>query len=102
MGDWYAVELAAAALATYRLARLIAYDEIFAWLRERVAEVEDVPFLAWLNDLVNCPYCLGVWFAVAMLGLLWAGTPVTLGIVLVLGVAGAQDFLESASRGDRD
>lgn len=46
------------ALATYRIARLVAQDDLTAPLRERVRDSN-----RFVGRLVQCPHCVGVWAA---------------------------------------
>ena len=88
---WLAFKTVLAVLACYRLARLVAYDEAFAWLRQSV-KPESV-----LGKFFSCPYCVGFWFAILMAVLVGLNTSWALIVLLALGIAGAQDLLESAS-----
>lgn len=45
-------------LAAYRVARLIAVDDLTAPLRDRTH--------GWLGELVTCPFCTGVWVSIAV------------------------------------
>ena len=83
-----------AVLACYRLARLLAYDDIFAWLRQSVRP-ESV-----LGKFISCPYCTGIWFAIPLAFLVALNTQLALLALLVPGIAGAQDLLESTSERD--
>ena len=97
-----------AALAVYRLSELVAYDDgpcnclkrLRAWLSNECTDCP--PLRETLGDLVHCPYCLGVWFAVAIAPLaLW---PTAYGdmALAVLGLAGAQSLLTAVTGGTRD
>ena len=86
-----------AALATYRLAELVALDQgpfgVFAKVRGWAGCHPSDLVRENLGELLHCPYCLGVWFGV-FCGLLalWP----TLGgdlILAVFGLSGAQAFL---------
>ena len=90
MTGWMAFKTILAVLACYRLARLVAYDDIFAWLRNAVK-----PESA-LGKFFSCPYCVGVWFALPLVFLVGLNTQWALLILLILGIAGAQDYLESS------
>ena len=91
MTGWLAFKTVLAVLACYRLARLVAYDEAFAWLHRSV-KPESV-----LGKFFSCPYCVGFWFAILMAVLVGLNTSWALIVLLALGIAGAQDMLESAS-----
>ena len=97
---------AVAALAVYRLAQLVTLDDgpgaIFRRLRayfgERAAGAA-VGSAAWsAAELVNCPYCLGVWFA-ALVALALYPVSALEYILYVFGLAGAQALLQTV--GDR-
>lgn len=89
------VRLLLAVLACYRLARLLSVDDgpgnVFLRLRALVP-----PDRMW-GKLLLCPYCLGVWLAVLAPLVVLAPTTVSDVLLVWLGVAGAQDFLESRS-----
>lgn len=65
------------ALATYRVWRLIAVDQITEPIRARFI-FRDGRLWQWVADLVGCPWCLGWWLSgvasvayVMVLGLGW-------------------------------
>lgn len=102
------LKIALAILATFRLAQLVALDDgpldIFKMLRlaigHRAAWAHgsgkrfDVLFWSSFAELFHCPYCLGVWFALAITPLVFIDN-VTIDIILVaLALAGGQSFLE--------
>lgn len=109
------------ALATYRVARIIAEDTISEPARERMyrwawddahpdESVDDdgkrvllahprAAWRTWVHGLFTCPLCIGVWTAAALYAL-WRFVdwePVNVAIVM-LAIAGLQCFL--ATRAD--
>lgn len=67
---WY---LIINALAVFRLTRLFARDSITAWLRN--ADI-DLPYVTFSPGvLLNCEWCLSVWFGALAVGLteVWFG-----------------------------
>ena len=88
------LRLICAAFAVYRLARLITQDEgpfsVFKRLREWAAVNSE-----GMADLVICPFCLGVWFAAIVAALVIMPTLVGEAILVWLGLAGAQSFLQA-------
>jgi hypothetical protein len=108
------------ALATYRLARVIASDTISATLRGRLyrfawddenpevvtvdGEEVFVPTAraAWrtyLYELLTCPVCAGVWVAAGVYSAWrWWDTEAVHAVIVVAAVAGLQCFL--ATRAD--
>ena len=97
-----------AALAVYRVSELVAYDDgpfgcirrFRAWLANESTGIDGLR--ETLGDLVHCPYCLGIWFALVLMPLaLWPtwGGDVALA---ALGLAGAQSVLSAVTGGGRD
>ena len=91
MTGWLLFKTMLAILACYRLSRLVAYDNIFAWLRPKKSR---------LGKFFSCPFCTGVWFAVPLAVLVDFNSTLALLILLALGIAGAQDLLESSAGRD--
>lgn len=95
------------ALATYRLAQLIAYDdgpfEIIMNFRRSVKKRANRAWAkpAWtsLVELTECPYCLGVWFAgfTTLIVAILLGMGFWTAILFWWAVAGIQAFLQSLS-----
>lgn len=54
----------------------------------------------WLYELLTCPHCLGVWFAVAAYCTWRWGGDVGLAVLAVLAIAGAQSVIVSALPND--
>lgn len=52
------------AFATFRVTRLIVYDKISQWFRNLFAY--DNNFFATIRDLLACPWCIGIWAALAV------------------------------------
>lgn len=87
------LRLLLAAFAVYRLAQLVAIDDgpgdVFRRLRARAVT-------GWFAGLVHCVYCLGVWFAaLAAVAVLWP-CGVSDAALVVLGLAGAQTWMQGA------
>lgn len=82
------------ALATFRLVRLFTYDHITAFLRDWVRPAKDGTFLGTVRDLLNCPWCTGVWFAfLAYVG--YSVTPeLVMPLVLILAIAALASFFQ--------
>ncbi|MCM3338194.1 DUF1360 domain-containing protein [Paenibacillus sp. MER TA 81-3] len=102
-------------LASYRLTRLIVFDEITAFLRrpfveERfhtdetgaiyaVIDEKGGRFHAFMRKLLTCYWCVGVWSA-AVVGAAYLLIPdIAYPLVLVLAIAGAAGILESFVKG---
>ena len=55
-------------LATYRLTRLLIYDEIFYFVKDYIRQFKDEKgFVRSAYVLFNCPWCVGVWSAMFIL-----------------------------------
>lgn len=86
------------AFVVYRLALLISKDTLTEPLRkpfgQRAAGQPRYSRAWYLAELINCPYCTGVWFAFA---LTFALLPASLGEFLLywLALAGLQAFFFS-------
>ena len=102
------IEFVLAVLATYRLAQLVALDDgpldCFATLRGLTVyspkgKRREGPIWKSLEELMDCPYCLGVWFAGLMTLLVVQIVPTDLwtGLLFWLGVAGGQCALQSST-----
>lgn len=98
MPDWLRWVLAA--LACYRLAQLVAVDDgpfaLCKRLRQALGRRAGAEG-SWrwsLAELANCPYCLGVWFAVPCAWACLGPSGPTDAILAWLGLAGAQALME--------
>jgi hypothetical protein len=101
-----AMRLSLAMLAVYRLAVLFACDDgplfIFREMRRAVGRwaaketASKFSNAARLSaaELVNCPFCLGVWFAALLAPLVALPTLPGDLFLLWLGLAGAQQWLQ--------
>ncbi|GER67382.1 membrane protein [Weizmannia acidilactici] len=109
MSDWCVFMLMA--FASFRLARLIVYDKITAFLRkpfhEEVEETEPDGSKAtyiilkgkglrrWIGELLSCYWCTGIWCAV-LIYVLWLFFPqVGEPLITVLAIAGLAGLIES-------
>lgn len=98
-----------AALAVYRLAQLVAIDDgpldACRRLRAWCGTLGNDRARSFLGGLVHCPYCVGLYAAAAMGLLVLVPTSVGDVVLLVLGLAGAQAWLQGpreANDGDID
>lgn len=99
--------------AAFRITRLVVYDKITRWFRElfaqtRVVEkdgtkfVEVTPYASGFRhtvyDLLNCPWCIGIWSAAivvfAYFVFIWAWS-----IIFFLAIAGAGSLLQVIANG---
>jgi hypothetical protein len=95
-------------LASFRITRLIVYDKVTRFFREWFVEkreviiesktyVEIIPytsgFRATLHELLNCPWCIGMWAALittfAYFAFDWSWF-----VILFLAIAGVASFIQ--------
>lgn len=63
------VDILGTGLASYKVGRLVAKDEVTTWVRAPVTEDPDATqpkrqgVERAIGELVTCPYCVGVWVA---------------------------------------
>jgi len=80
-------------LATFRLTRLVVYDSIMRWFRNFFEDGKPYTFLGTLKTLVNCPWCMGLWFAVVVSGAYFYA-PFLWFFIFVLALSGAATFIQ--------
>jgi uncharacterized membrane protein YccF (DUF307 family) len=92
-------------LASYRLTHLIVFDKITEFIRkpfmkkievhtEHGTEMKSVP-KSMFGYLLNCYWCAGIWSAILLGGAYLLLPDITIVVVLILSIAGAQCILES-------
>ncbi|MDB5225752.1 MAG: hypothetical protein JWL87_704 [Candidatus Adlerbacteria bacterium] len=101
------------AFAAFRVTRLVVYDKITRWFRELFAEtrsyekdgtwyVEVKPhvsgFRSTVYDLLNCPWCIGVWSALVVTFCYFV-FPWAWSVVFFLALAGAGSMLQIIANG---
>jgi hypothetical protein len=89
-------------LASYKLGRLVAKDDVTSWVRAPVTRDEDAtepkPYgmERALGELVTCPYCLGVWVASGLSYALVLVPRETRLVTTIFGSQAVADFLNAA------
>lgn len=81
------------ALAAFRLTRLFVYDTIMAWFRDFFAGGKPMTFVGTIKTLVNCPWCMGLWFALVVATAYFVA-PVIWFFMFVLALAGLTTLLQ--------
>ncbi|HYF29119.1 MAG TPA: DUF1360 domain-containing protein [Candidatus Paceibacterota bacterium] len=84
------------ALATWRLIRLFTYDAITAFVRDWFANAAPHTFLGTLKTLINCPWCIGLWFSFIVVFFYFA-TIYAWPVILILALAAIGSFLQILS-----
>lgn len=81
------------ALAVMRLVRLFTYDVITAFIRDWFVGAEPESLRDSLGALINCPWCLGLWWALVV-AFFYLATPIAWYGILVLALASVASFLQ--------
>ncbi len=89
-------ELSLMTLAIFRLVRLVSYDVITKFIRDAVAGAPRDSFLGTFSQLINCPWCTGLWFSFFVVFAYFA-TPVAFPIIVILALAGVASFIQILS-----
>ncbi|HEY4501745.1 MAG TPA: DUF1360 domain-containing protein [Candidatus Paceibacterota bacterium] len=78
--------------ATFRITRLVVYDRIMLWFREFFADRRGA-FMAVVADLLQCPWCIGVWAALAVMFAYFV-YPWAWSVIFFLALAGAGSLVQ--------
>jgi hypothetical protein len=90
-----------AAFACFRLAELFSFDDgpfdalyrLRLWMGGYDFGENGEPVSTW-GRLINCPFCLGIWFALLIALVLWGNAPIVTFVLYWLALAGAQAALQ--------
>jgi len=85
-------------LATFRLTRLVVYDSITRWIRDWFEDGREYSFLGTLKTLINCPWCVGLWFA-AVVAAAYFIAPFSWFFIFILALGGAASLLQIIANG---
>jgi hypothetical protein len=89
-------------LASYKVGRLVAKDEVTTWMRapvtrdEEAQEPEREGMARALGELVTCPHCVGLWVAAGFSAGLVLLPRETRFAATIFGSQAAADFLNAA------
>ncbi len=81
------------ALAIFRLVRLFTYDQITAFIRGWFTGAEPDTLRHSLGALINCPWCIGLWFSWVVVTFYFA-TIYSWPIILILALAALGSFFQ--------
>lgn len=81
------------ALAVQRLVRLFTYDSMTRFIRGWFADADPRSLMGTLGELVNCPWCTGLWCAL-LVGFFYFATPIAWYAILVLALASVGSFIQ--------
>jgi Protein of unknown function (DUF1360) len=94
-------DVARIGLASYKLGRIVAKDDVTAWVRAPVTRDEDATepkpegAARALGELVTCPYCIGVWVASGLSYALVLFPRETRLVTTIFGSQAVADFLNA-------
>jgi hypothetical protein len=80
-------------LAIFRLVRLFCYDIITKFIRDWFAGAKKNSLNHTISELLNCPWCTGLWFSFIIVFFYFA-TPYAWPLILILGLGAAASFLQ--------
>jgi hypothetical protein len=80
-------------LAIFRLTRLATYDVITKFIRDAVGKAPPDSFVGTFSQLLNCPWCTGLWFSFFVLFAYYA-TPLAWPVILILALAGVASLVQ--------
>lgn len=90
----FIVKLLLSVFGVYRVARMVALEEgpfaIFHSIREKIDSYQKT----WVGRGLNCPLCCGFWLALLPAWYLTGFSSVDWFILVWLGIAGAQTYLQ--------
>ena len=95
-------DVARLGLASYKIGRLVAKDEVTTWMRAPVTRDEDAQeperdgMARALGELVTCPYCIGLWASAGLTAALAVRPRETRLVAAVFGAQAVADFLNAA------
>ena len=95
-------DLARVGVASYKVGRLVAKDEVTSWVRapvtrdEEAQEPEREGMARALGELVTCPYCIGLWVSAVLTAALAVRPRETRVVSTVFGAQAVADFLNAA------
>ncbi|MEX0932787.1 MAG: DUF1360 domain-containing protein [Candidatus Pacearchaeota archaeon] len=88
------LELTIISLATFRMIRLVAYNKIMSFLRDFFERKNS--FMRTIYELIICPWCVGIWMALAVLSIYFL-IPGDLGkiFISIIAIAGLASLIQS-------
>ncbi len=84
------------ALAIYRLIRLFTYDKITQFVRDWFVGAEKGTLREALGVLINCPWCIGLWFSWFIVTF-YFGSIYSWPVILILALGALGSFFQIVS-----
>ncbi|OEH91595.1 DUF1360 domain-containing protein [Bacillus solimangrovi] len=104
------IEIMMLIFASFRLTRLIVYDQITSFIRkpfhelveeedaegnvETYLEIRGSGLRHWIGELLSCYWCTGMWSTILLVLGIWFLPEIFEFIVFILALAGGAAFLE--------
>ena len=79
-------------LATYRMTRIVVFEQIFKYLRNVLKKREDLYVIGTLSSIITCPWCAGVWVTLIIV-VFYFLIPFGVVLVYVLALAGVASMV---------
>ena len=54
-------------LASYRMTRILVFEQIFKYFRDVLKKREDLYLIGTLYSIITCPWCAGVWVTLTII-----------------------------------
>lgn len=89
-------DLVLIALAIFRLIRLFTYDRITQFVRDWFVGASENSLAQTLGVLINCPWCIGLWFSWIMVTFYFASI-YSWPVILILALAGLGSIIQVLS-----
>lgn len=84
-------ELIIIILATYRVTRVVVFEKIFKYFRDFVKRQNKWYVMRTLCSIIVCPWCAGVWIALAMV-VFYYFIPYGILVVYLMAISGVASF----------
>jgi hypothetical protein len=91
-GDFTFGNLTLMILATYRLTRILVFDKIFKLFRDFFRARQNLYVFFVIKEIITCPWCAGVWVALAIVAFYWL-VPFGQLFILLLAISGVASFV---------
>ena len=54
-------------LASYRMTRILVFEQIFKYFRDALKKREDLFLIGTFSSIITCPWCAGVWVTLVII-----------------------------------
>jgi len=92
MEDFTLGNISLMVLATYRLTRILVFDKIFKLFRDFFRARQRLYLFFVVKEIITCPWCAGVWVALAIIGIYFL-LPFGQLFTILLAISGIASFI---------